>query len=52
MNLFILIDEQTDGSTKTVQAQAEIVMDALRNSSNQRPRNEWIGGKVIQQLVS
>ena len=34
------------------EAQAEIIMDAFRNSSNQRPQYEWIGGKVAQQLVS
>lgn len=53
MNLFFLIDEHTDvGNAEEVQAQADIVMDALRNTSIPRPQNEWIGGKAAQQWVS
>lgn len=50
MNLFFLIDEHTDvGNTEEVQAQADIVMDALRNASTPRPQDEWVGGKAAQQ---
>ncbi|KJA22846.1 hypothetical protein HYPSUDRAFT_138654, partial [Hypholoma sublateritium FD-334 SS-4] len=51
MNLFFLIDEHTDvGNAEEVQAQADIVMDALRNASTPRPPNEWVGGKAAQQF--
>ena len=50
MNLFFLIDEHTDtGDPETVQTQANIVMDAIRNPSIPRPQDEWIGGKAAQQ---
>ncbi len=50
MNLYFLIDEHTDtGNTETVQAQANVVMDAIRNPSVPRPQDEWIGGKAAQQ---
>lgn len=50
MNLFFVIDEHTDvASTQTVQRQADIVMDALRNPHTPRPENEWIGGEVARQ---
>ncbi len=50
MNMVFLIDEHTDtGSTEIVRSQADIVMDALRNSSTLRP---LMNGLVVKQYNS
>lgn len=50
MNLFFVIDEYTDvADNETAKAQADIIMDAIRNPHRPRPTDEWIGGKVAQE---
>ncbi|KAF7309111.1 Terpene cyclase [Mycena kentingensis (nom. inval.)] len=49
MNLFFVIDEHTDVAEPAIaRAQADIVMDALRNPRRPRPDGEWIGGEVAR----
>ncbi|KAJ7650918.1 terpenoid synthase [Roridomyces roridus] len=51
MNLFFVIDEHSDiSTTETVQMQADVVMDAIRNPHKTRPANEWVGGEVARQF--
>lgn len=51
MNLFFVIDEHTDvADIETARAQADTVMDALRNPHKPRPQGEWIGGEVARQF--
>ena len=50
MNLFFMIDEQTDGlDADTVKHRLDIVRDALRNPHQPRPSGEWIGGEVARE---
>lgn len=50
MNLFFVFDEYSDVATKGVaRQQADIIMDALRNSHLPRPAGEWVGGEVTRQ---
>jgi hypothetical protein len=49
MNLFFMIDEQTDGlDADIVKQMLDIVRDALRNPHQPRPSDEWIGGEVAR----
>lgn len=53
MNLFFVIDEYSDiASVEEVRRQKDIVMDALRNPYEPRPKGEWVGGEVARQYVN
>jgi len=50
MNMFFVFDEYSDVAQEDeVQVMADIIMDALRNPHNPRPKGEWIGGEVTRQ---
>ena len=50
MNVFFVFDEYSDTSDeKTVQALADIMMDALRNPHTPRPAEESILGEITRQ---
>ncbi len=52
MSLFFLIDEHSDiVDGKIAGRQADIIMDALCNTSKMRPQGEWVGGEVARQFV-
>ncbi|KAK0622812.1 terpenoid synthase [Immersiella caudata] len=51
MNLFFVFDEKSDISDEyETRAQADCIMDALRNPYKPRPPGEWIGGTITQQF--
>jgi len=53
MNLFFVFDEKSDISDEyETRAQADCIMDALRNPHKPRPPGEWIGGTITQQYVT
>jgi Delta6-protoilludene synthase len=50
MNMFFVYDEYSDVAPEDeVQVMADIIMDALRNPHEPRPKGEWIGGEVTRQ---
>ena len=50
MNLFFMIDEHSDVvDGLEARKQADIIMDAFRNPTRPRPKDEWIGGAMSRQ---
>lgn len=50
MNMFFVFDEYSDVAPEDeVQVMADIIMDALRNPYQPRPKGEWVGGEVTRQ---
>ncbi|OJA09461.1 hypothetical protein AZE42_11144 [Rhizopogon vesiculosus] len=51
MGLIFLIDEYSDASGEDeVRKQKNIIMDALRNPHNPRPKGEWVVGEMHRQF--
>ncbi|KAK0443679.1 terpenoid synthase [Desarmillaria tabescens] len=51
MNLFFVFDEYTDNAPpETVRQYADIIMDAIRNQDEPRPRNEVVLGAIAQEF--
>ena len=50
MNFFFVIDEHSDVVDGTeAKKQADIIMDAVRNPTVARPKDEWVGGEMARQ---
>ena len=50
MNFFFVIDEHSDVVDGTeAKKQADIIMDAIRNPTVVRPKDEWVGGEMARQ---
>ena len=50
MSFFFVIDEHSDVVDGTeAKKQADIIMDAIRNPTVARPKDEWVGGEMARQ---
>ena len=50
MNLVFVIDEYSDVSEPSeVRKHKDVIMEALRNPHQPRPKGEWIGGEAARQ---
>jgi Delta6-protoilludene synthase len=50
MSFGFMFDKFLDaGDESTARLQADIIMDALRNSTHPRPSGEWIVGEMARQ---